>query len=79
PSWLKAADAVQLTLECQPEKPDDEPLPLPQSRNFLVPGCTVEIHSEDPQPIGRLLTLVFAISQSNPTAEVSFSLSVREP
>ena len=78
-SWAKAADAVQLTLECQPPAPDAEEQPMPSlSRNYVVPGCAVDISSDEPQPVGKLLSLVFAIARSNPTAEIGYSLNIRE-
>ena len=78
-SWAQAADALELTLECQPTEPDDVPPALPQARNFVVPGCSVEIGSEEPQPIGQLLSLLFAITHATPEAEVNFSIQVSAP
>lgn len=77
PSWSKAKDAVELM---QVVEPSDGPLEVSQERNFVIPGCVVEIASEPEQKTaGDLLALAFSLAHSNPNAVVNFWIQVKEP
>ena len=50
------------------------------NRNFVVPGCSTEITSTKSQKtIEDLLSLVFAISSSNPGIQVDFWIGIPDP
>jgi hypothetical protein len=54
------------------------PQPIPQHRNFVIPNCTVRVHSheEDGIPIEECVGIVFAIAGANPGAKVHFQVEV---
>ncbi|MEL7314466.1 MAG: hypothetical protein AAFN08_05885 [Cyanobacteria bacterium J06559_3] len=50
----------------------------PQSRSFQIPGCSVEVCSEeDGVSIEELLNIVFNLASANPGATVDFGIRVR--
>ena len=53
-------------------------LEAPQPRNFQIPGCSVEISSdEDGVTTEELLSIVFSLASANPGARVDFGIRVR--
>ena len=50
------------------------------NRNFVVPGCSTEITAtQGKKTIEDLLSLVFAISSSNPGIQVDFWIGIPDP
>lgn len=54
-----------------------EAIAAPQNRNFVIPGASVIVQTEDePMAIEQLLGIVFAMSASNPECKVRFYIKV---
>ena len=61
-------------------EPLTEPVDLnaTRPRNFQIPGCNVNIHSDDDGvTIEQLLAIAFNLASSNPGAIVDFGITVR--
>jgi hypothetical protein len=48
-------------------------------RNFVIPGCSVIVQSDQEEgiPVDRLLSIVFGLATANPNATVDFWIKVQ--
>jgi len=48
------------------------------TRNFVIPGCVVQIASEGDVPVEDLVGVAFGVAADNPDAYVKFWIQIRQ-